>query len=756
MAKAKTLRELQEIARTDPGSLTLSQLSFLRTIAKQQQQKQKAASEDEYADHKDRAAKRQKSLAFTGRDCHDWLTAVDDPERKAACAKSLERFCNTYHPLTFALPWCQDHLRVIAKLEQAVLRGGRFAMAMPRGHGKSVLVKAACEWAALYGHHEFICLIGSTDGAAREMLDGIKSDLENNMELYADFPEVCGPIRALEGIANRCPGQHSRGKRTHIGWRGDEIVLPTVEDSPASGVIIRVAGITGRLRGMSFSRPDGQTVRPSLVILDDPQTDESARSLSQCQKRERIISGAVLGLAGPKRKISAVMPCTVIVPGDVADNLLDQEINPDWNGERTKLMPVLPTNKKMWDRYADIRAENLRRTGTIEDATQFYRENREAMDLGAVVSWQERYEPDEISAIQHAMNLLLKDKQTFWAEYQNEPLPDKVMDDEQLSADDFCNRVNGIPQRIVPLGHSVMTAYIDMQLAALPFVVCSWGAEFTGSVVDYGVWPAQGNLNEWMLRTTRPTIRDYYQQHEGKDAGTEGLLHYALTQLVGMLLAHEWECQDGTKRKIERIMIDAQWQESTDVVYQFCRDHEFTAMLLPSHGFGITATNVPFSERKVRPGERVGLEWRMPVPGSRRGIRHVNYDTNHWKTFVQNRMMVAIGDPGALTLFGRKPAMHARFAEHFRAEYPVVTRNENTGRTVVVWKSKPFIDNHWWDGLVGCAVGASIQGCALPSQQPSPSMQPRQRIKLSELQAQKRQAARKGPNLLDRPGMKRT
>ena len=71
--------------------------------------------------------------------------------------------------------------------------------------------------------------------------------------------------------------------------------MPSIPDSKASGAIIKVAGITGRIRGMKYKRADGQTVRPSLVVLDDPQTDESARSLSQCATRERILAGAVLG-----------------------------------------------------------------------------------------------------------------------------------------------------------------------------------------------------------------------------------------------------------------------------------------------------------------------------------------------------------------------------------------------------------------------------------------------------------------------------
>jgi hypothetical protein len=102
-----------------------------------------------------------------------------------------------------------------------------------------------------------------------------------------------------------------QGQRTHIGWTAREIVLPTIAESPGSGAIIKVAGITGRIRGMKYKRADGQTVRPSLVILDDPQTDESARSLSQCATRESILAGAVLGLAGPGKKISGIMPCTV-------------------------------------------------------------------------------------------------------------------------------------------------------------------------------------------------------------------------------------------------------------------------------------------------------------------------------------------------------------------------------------------------------------------------------------------------------------
>ena len=84
------------------------------------------------------------------------------------------------------------------------------------------------------------------------------------------------PIQCLEGLANRCIGQLYQGERTHIEWESRKIVLPTIPNSKASGAAIKVAGITGGIRGRKHKRADGRAVRPSLVVIDDPQTDESA------------------------------------------------------------------------------------------------------------------------------------------------------------------------------------------------------------------------------------------------------------------------------------------------------------------------------------------------------------------------------------------------------------------------------------------------------------------------------------------------
>ena len=65
----------------------------------------------------------------------------------------------------------------------------------------STLAETAAVWAMLYGHREFITLIGATESAALELLDSLKTELEVNERLAEDFPEVCYPVAQLASPA---------------------------------------------------------------------------------------------------------------------------------------------------------------------------------------------------------------------------------------------------------------------------------------------------------------------------------------------------------------------------------------------------------------------------------------------------------------------------------------------------------------------------------------------------------------------------
>ncbi len=309
-----------------------------------------------------------------------------DPDRRAACEKDFRRFCGVYFPAAFTLEWSGDHLKVIAEIEAAILRGGQFAQAMPRGSGKTTLAEVACIWAILYAHRRFVCLIGATADRARAMLESIKTEFECNEALLEDFPPSIYPISRLERIHNRAGGQTLDGEPTRILWTADKVVMPTVALSPASGAILVVTGLEGgNIRGQKHKLADGHIVRPDLVIIDDPQTTESAWSESQSARREALLAGDVLGMAGPGKQLSALITCTKMYEGDLADTILDREKSPEWDSECTRLVYAFPANEKLWEEYTEIR-----RTQGKAAATAFYCERQPKMDEGARIGWPAR------------------------------------------------------------------------------------------------------------------------------------------------------------------------------------------------------------------------------------------------------------------------------------------------------------------------------------------------------------------------------
>lgn len=597
----------------------------------------------------------------------------------------------------FELAWSDDHLYTLERIQQATNTGGRFACAMPRGNGKTAICEVACIWAPITGRRRFIMLFAASQTTASERLETIKAHLAENELLLEDFPEVVYPIRCLEGISQRAKGQLYRGRSTRIEWKQRKIVLPTVAGSPASGAVIRSAGLDSEFRGANHRAPDGKLIRPDLAIVDDPQTDESAKSPEQCEDRERRIKGGILGLAGPKKRIAVVMPCTVIFPGDLADRLLDRKKNPEWNGHRSRLLEQFPANMDLWEKYWEIRSQSLQADGDGSEATQFYRDNREAMDAGAKPAWPERYNDGEISAVQYAMNLYLSDRYSFASEYQNEPILDENQA-EPITREGVIAKQTAHDAGAVPHGCRFLTAHIDVQKKALFWTSIAWEDNFRGHVVAYATWPKQTSTY-YTLRDLRHTMARAFPK-----LSFEAMLYAALEKITGDLVGREWHIDGGGAQRLDRVGIDANWGESTETVYRFCRNSRHAAHLRPMHGRPVGASSRPlvYPGRKRKAGEIVGEQWIIPPPAP---IRHISFDANHWKTKAAGMIAAPIGERGALDLYRGD---HRLLADHFTSEYPV--RTEGRGRKVDEWKLHPGRDNHFWDNLVGNAVLASTLG----------------------------------------------
>jgi hypothetical protein len=654
-----------------------------------------------YERKRERAKARSAAAVLAGQDIGAIPPPLDAARRKRA-RDSFQFFCEAYFPALFNLGWSDDHLRVLEKIERTVVLSETFAVAMPRGAGKTTLCTIAVVWAILEGYHAFAMLVGSTEDHAVGMLDNIKSILSSNEALLADYPEALYPIRCLGGETRRAGGQRYYGVRTQIGWEEAQLVMPTIPGSKCSGAVIGVAGITGNIRGRNYVRADGSSIRPTLAVVDDPQTDPSARSPAQVRQRLAVLNGTIAGLAGPGKKMARIVPCTVICQNDLADQLLDRERNPEWQGERTKLVYSFPRNEALWDKYAKLRLDGLARGEGGTEATEFYRRNREAMDEGAEVAWRERFNPDELSAVQNAMNLRMRDLVAFCAEYQNEPMPSVEGAHTALDPDDVKRKVNGLRRGEVPNDAHKLTAFIDVQGSLLWYCVCAWADDFTGYVIDYGSYPDQGRPY-YTLADSRVTLQT---KHPGKSL--EATIYAGLGAACDLILGTDWKRDDGTTAKVDRLLIDANWGESTAIVKSFCRHTQYAGVVVPSHGKYLGASSLPFTDYRRKKGERMGHHWWVPVPTG--PVRHVMIDVNFWKTFATTRLAADPGEPGCVTLHRGRD--HQMFADQVTAEYGIETVGR--GRTVVEWKRKPGqVDNHLLDCYVGCCVGASMQGVTL-------------------------------------------
>lgn len=741
------------------------------------------------------------------------IPPVRNPKRRDSCRRDLHKFLVSYFPETTGLkPFSLDHKRVIAHEQQCVLHGGLFENLVYRGFAKTTIAENTTLWATLFGHWKFVPIFGATADKGENIVESVKMELSENPQLYDDFPEICHPIRCLDGKSQRCASQTysircdacggvaalpedpetdrckecggagSTPTLTHIEWSGDTIVFPTLRlprgfdsvkgpsdgaplvEIPGAGAIIIGRGLTGSTRGMTHKRPDGTQQRPDGFLIDDPQTDESAASQLQVHKLLSRIKKSILKLGGHRKRISGIVNATVIERNDLTEHLADAKENPAWQVERIKMVRAWAgakkdetklylgaraggeAHKKLWlGEYQKLRNSYDRDNPGDQQrahraATAFYKKNRKKMDAGCEVSWEHCYQEEEgveISAIQHAYNMLIDDgEEVFASECQNEPIATEggAASAHMLSAEAIAAKLNRLPRGIVPATATHLVAFIDPKFKILPWVVCAFDDSFNGDVVDYGAFPDQSK-RYYSMRDPKVSLADL-----APVPGMEAQLAWGLDQLTDELLGRDWMIEgQGNEAptasvRIEKCLIDANLGPITDLVKEFCRRSKYKSILVPSHGMGITARQRPMREYSDKPGDRKGNNWRSPAPTGR-AVRHVVFDSNAFKSFVHDRFSVPAGSKGCLSLFGEDARRHQLFADHQVAEKPLPVTAK--GRTVIEWiepPSKP--DNDFLDSLVGCHVAAAMLGVEL--EQTRVSRSTGRRVKFSDIMRAKR------------------
>lgn len=615
--------------------------------------------------------------------------------QRAGCSKDLRQWLLTYLPDAFTMPFSADHDRVIGKLQGAIHNGGQFAQAMPRGSGKTTICKGSILYAILEGYRSYVVAIASDKAAAIDIIDFCKAQLRFNVKIHRAYPAICCYIIHSEGKSVKASSQlTTAGQPSHLRWIAEKIALPiTVAGCPGDGAVIVAKGLTGGIRGLNHSRPDGQVVRPDFALLDDPQTRESAESPTQCNAREKITKGDVLGLAGPGQSITTVATLTIIERGDYADRLLDRKKSPEWMGETTQLVHKWPqAQKTLWADYAELlNADPDDRRKCQQKATAFYRANRKRMDRGSRVAWPERYDKKrgELSALQHAQNLLLEHGETaFWAEYQNDPR--QSSDGMQYAIDTglVSSRCNGRKRFQIFDSDVLCTFFCDINYSGLHWALVAWQPNMTGHCISYGKHPAGKN-------------RVLYSPKRDSETTAAAAIYVGLADLMQQLKSLNLH-RDGDPVVPDMVLIDcgAKWM---DTVFDFCKANrrQLPFRLMPSRGFG--GTKYRPSNAIARPGD----SWHISdFRGKGRVLCH---NADKWRAVAQKAFLLPPGAPGSFSFFGQNPLEHQEIAEHVCAE-KLTDYVETDEGVYYKWVMSPGTHNDWLDAIVGCWVAASACG----------------------------------------------
>jgi hypothetical protein len=647
---------------------------------------------------------------------------VKNPARKSKLKFDLLGFLKGYLGHRYPLPFSSDHLDLIKSIQGIILHGGQRALAMPRGSGKTTILEGAMLWAQLYGHRRYLVIIAATGGKALEIMENLQHALAHNDELLDDFPEACHAVRKLGGVSQRTIGQTTEGLPTMLVWKSKEVKLPFT--AAGGGSIIQITGITGAIRGAKVTLANGEDIRPDLCLIDDFQTRESAKSINQTDNRLQILRSDVLGLAGPGQAVACFCACTIIYRGDGAAQLLDRKNNPEWQGTTARMMVSMPSKKALidWEKYTNIYHEDLGNDALPQEkklfrCTKFYRDNRKAMDDGALAAWAERKLPGELSAIQHAMNLLITRKEeAFYAEYQNDPRGLEASEQPQLNPEQIVTRLNHIKPGIVSSSSTELVAFIDVGEGCLWWGLGAFSDGFRCDIPSYGAYPDPGRRMfskremEGALTRAHPT------------GSMEATWWAALTELCKKLLDEDHPDEQGNGRRVSLCLIDAGDGDATDTIFDFCKRSEWKDRLHPSRGKGIGAKTRPMADWPKEVGEKIGTDWRLRRNKARKH-KEVLIGTNFWKSCVAARLKAPMGGPGCLTFAGDNPAAHELIAHHLCAERQ--QRVSTTERSVFEWTLKPGHDNDLLDVAVGLHVAASIRGISFAGVAPKEAVRKR-------------------------------
>lgn len=436
-----------------------------------------------------------------------------NPQRRERALRDPELFLRgEYFTNRYSRPFGKLHYAIIDALLEVAENGGKQSIAAPRGRGKSEITKGMLTYLIFAGKVRFPIPVCQTTADAEKIYKDFRNKVANNQKLFEDFPEICAPVRALDGAPQRAGRQHIDGIPTGIIWTNDRLRLANV---PAKyrgpidygGVFMEFRGLDAAIRGVNN---DG--TRPDFIIIDDPETRVSARSDAQIADRINAIEKDIAGLAGEDEELAQVMLSTIQNRKCVSYIYTDPEQKPSWMGRRFGWVETWPNEwckydetgeqiPGLWHEYMAIRGRDQRAGDRYgRGATQFFLDNQEAMVAGGSLladNYKAKVLPDGFVTVHSAWQVVFNSIadtsfDAFCTEYQNDPPEVEQIQTIDLSYSHVATCLSGNAQWTIPPWVKHVVRGIDMGKVNCHYVDIGFDTDGTGTVIDYGRFTTHG------------------------------------------------------------------------------------------------------------------------------------------------------------------------------------------------------------------------------------------------------------------------
>jgi predicted phage terminase large subunit-like protein len=300
-------------------------------------------------------------------------------------------FAKTYLAHYVLLAPAAFHLELYEFLFRAThSRGERFAIAAPRSTSKSVIVSLIyILWCICYKKEQYIVLLSDTREQAIALLAHVKSELENNPLLLADFPEI----------------SEAGGEPKPPRWNQAEIVT-------RNGIMVSALGSGQKMRGRRNKQD-----RPSLIILDDIENDANTQNPDARVKLMDWFTKAILKSGNGNTNVFLIG--TLQHYDGLMAKLLDPEGMPGWSRRVYRSVISWSERPELWQKWSAILygKETYRGGAGKEAALAYFNDNKEGMLHGTQVLWPEKEDYYSL--------MFMREQEGSWSfdsEKQNDPI----------------------------------------------------------------------------------------------------------------------------------------------------------------------------------------------------------------------------------------------------------------------------------------------------------------------------------------------